>query len=282
MLGRGLKLGALGGPFTFNGQAARAMRARYPEFGEIVHYPTSEEAVAAALRAVVDATCAPEQSSRTGFHPGMLARLTAPGSGLHVVAQVTRTYHCSLLGKPGASLAGVRLVQGHDGSVNHSRPWLEANLPQARIEIVKTHSLAAARAVLDSDGSVASVGSRELIAEHGLAELARDIDEGSRVSYWAVSLRPVPDPRPTRLVVTARLGEDGGLGRLIADLSRAGFETWAAHARPSGLTLGEQDYLLKLSGSGDLDAVRARIAQHATARLAGAWVPREEDASVRG
>ena len=72
------------------------------------------------------------------------------------------------------------------------------------------------------------------------------------------------------------------MGRLIADLSRAGFETWAAHARLSGLTLGEQDYLLKLSGSGDLDAVRARIAQHATARLAGAWVPREEDASVRG
>ena len=41
----GLKLGALGGPNTFGGQAAERLRELYPEFTEIVFFPTSEQSM---------------------------------------------------------------------------------------------------------------------------------------------------------------------------------------------------------------------------------------------
>src|SRR5262249_55205074 len=155
----GLKLGALGGPQTFNGQAAQLLRETYPEFREIVYFPTSAEVVDAAIRGDVDAACAPEQMSRNGFHPGMLARMAPPTSILYVVAEVARAYDCALLGKPETRLAKIRLVLGHDGSINHSRSWLEANLENAEIKIVDTNSRDAARSALNSDGSIACVGS---------------------------------------------------------------------------------------------------------------------------
>jgi prephenate dehydratase len=271
----GLKLGALGGPHTFNGQAAEAMVERYPEFAMIVHYPTSDEAVAAALRGEVDATCAPEQTSISGFHAGMLARIATPGSPLHVVAEITRMYHCSLLGKPGAGLAQVRHVLGHSGSIAHSRTWLEANLPTARIEVVTSHSLVAAKAVLDGDGSIGSVGSPELAAKLGLVEVAKDIDGGSMVSYWAVSLRQLFSDAPNRLVVTGRFGDDAEMSKLIGALLEAGYALRTVYPRASGRALDEYDCMLRFKGSGHLDTVRAALSRFRSARLAGAWDARE-------
>jgi prephenate dehydratase len=270
MRGR-LNLGALGGPYTFNGQAAEAMLARYPQFGEIVHYPTSEEAIAAALRGEVDATCAPEQTSMSGAHAGMLARMTAPGSKLHVIAEIARAYHCSLLGKPGAALAQVKLVLGHNGSIAHSRTWLESNLPGATIEVVTTHSLVAAQSVLGSDGSIASVGSPELAAKFSLNELAADIDGGSQVNYWAVSLEPHFSAKPDRLVVAARFGDSSEISVLIADLLKAGYSLLTTYARTSGRALDEYDYMFRFTGSGELRPIQETLARFNTARLAGAW-----------
>jgi prephenate dehydratase len=266
-----LTLGALGGPHTFNGQAAAAMAARYPMFDRILYFPTSEETVAAALRSEVDAACAPEQTSLTGFHPGMLARMTAPGSRLCAIAEIARAYHCSLLAKPGARLGQVRHVLGHDGSIAHSRAWLDANLPGARIEVVTSHSEVAARTVLDGDGSIASVGSIDLAARFGLLELAKDIDNGSMVSYWAISLTPHFSDAPTRLVVTGRFGKGGALSELVCALLAGGYALQTIYPRASGRALDEYDCMLRFRGSGRLDVVRDTLARFPCARLAGAW-----------
>src|SRR5215467_5842042 len=141
----GLTLGALGGPHTFNAQAAKRLLRHYPQFGEISYFPTSEAVMQAALRGDVTAACGQEQISKDGFHVGMQARISAPGSRLYTIAEIAQAYHCSLLGKPGARLEQVRRILGHTGSVAHSRGWLEGNLPGAAIEIVETNSMAAAR-----------------------------------------------------------------------------------------------------------------------------------------
>ena len=269
-----MKLGALGGPYTFNGQAAQAMMPRYPEFDEIIHFPTSDDAIAAALRGEVDATCAPEQSSMAGVHGGMLARMVTPGSKLHVIAELSRAYHCSLLGKPATALSDIRHVLGHDGSIAHSRAWLEARLPQARIEIVTTHSLAAAQMVLDGDGSIASVGSPALTAKVALSELAADIDGGSMVNYWAVSLAPRFSDEPDRLLMTGRFGDNEEMSELIAGLLEAGYAFRTAHARASGQALDEYDHMLRFKGCGQIRRVLAAVAPFRSARLAGAWTSR--------
>jgi prephenate dehydratase len=272
--GRRLTLAALGGAHTFNAQAAKAMCERYPQFAGIVYRPTSDEVVQAALRGEADAACAPEQTSKTGFHAGMLARMVARQSKLYVIAETARRYRCSLLGKPGTKLAQVSRVPGHDGSIAHSRSWLEQHLPAAEVTVIDSHSEAAARTVLDGDGSIASVGAPDLAATLGLIELAREIDDGSALNYWALSLRPLFPDEPTRLLVTGRFGDDTRLAALVLTLAESGYLIRTVCPRPSGRALHEYDYMLRFGGIGRLDAVRTALARFGSVRLAGAWEAR--------
>lgn len=275
MSDRKLSLGALGGPDTFNGMGASQLQARYPMFAEIRYLPTSEAVVEAALSGAVDAGCAPEQMSRSGFHGDMLARMTEPGARLHVIAETARGYGCAFLAKPGAALAQIRLVIGHNGSINHSRAWLEEHLPQAKIEIVETHSQEAARTVLASDGSIASVGSADLAVKFGLAIQATDIDGGAAVNYWAVSLQPLFSDKPDRLLLTGRFGDDGQLAALIGSMAEAGYFLRTACARTIGEKLYDYNYMLRFAGAGALADIRQRLTHFPSLRLAGAWEVRD-------
>ena len=124
MLKSGMKLGSLGGAQTFGDQASRELMSRYPEFAEIVYSQTAEEVVDAVLDGKLDAACIPEQMTNTGFHPRDQSLVVRPGSKLHVMAETTHEYHCSLLGKPGATMAQIKRVIGHTGSVTQSRRWI--------------------------------------------------------------------------------------------------------------------------------------------------------------
>jgi prephenate dehydratase len=271
-----LTLAALGGPQTFNAMAAARLVACYPEFGRIVYFPTSEATIEAAARDEVDAACGQEQTSLNGFHTGMQARLTAPQSLLHVVAEISQRYRCSLLGKPGTEIGALRRVLGHDGSIAHSRRWLEAWLPGVTIEVVTTSSLGAARAVLDSDGSIGSVGSPGLAREFGLAELVKEIDDGCVVNYWAVSREPRFCPTPDRIAVAWRCGEGSPMTRFIGAIAETGFVLQAIYPRATGAALYEYDYLFRFRGSAPLADVRAAFKPYRGARLAGAWIARTE------
>jgi len=271
-----LTLGALAGPQTFNAMAAARLVACYPEFGRIVYFPTSEATIEAAARGEVDAACGQEQTSLNGFHTGMQARLAAPQSQLHIVAEVSQRYRCSLLGKPGSEIGALRRVLGHDGSIAHSRRWLEASLPGAAIEVVTTSSLGAARAVLEGDGSIGSVGSPSIAREFGLAELVKEIDDGSVVNYWAVSREPRFSRTPDRLVVAWRCGEGSPMTGFIGAIAETGFVLQAIYPRATGTALFEYDYLFRFCGSGRLDDVRAALKPYHGARLAGAWIVRTE------
>jgi prephenate dehydratase len=270
------KLGALGGAQTFGAQAARLMLEAYPEFdSQLVYFPTSEDALEALQRGDATAFCAPEQMSNTGFHVGMQKRMMAPESPLYVIAEITHAYHCSLLGKPGTQLSQIRRVLGHTGSITQSRPWLEAHLPHAEIEIVDTSSFGAAGTALAGDGSIASVGTSELARECALVELAKDIDGASIGSYWALSRDRLFSATPTRLVMAGRMKGDGQLSRMLCAMLAAGYALQTVSSRPSGKALYEYDYMLKLRGKGMLEKVQVILAEFGSMRLAGAFEARE-------
>jgi len=267
----GLTLGALGGEHTFNGQAAALLMRHYPEFTSIAYFPTSDAVLEAALSGEVTAGCGQEQTSKDGFHRGTQARISAPGSKLYVVAEISQRYQCSLLCKPGGTVEQVRWVLGHTGSIASSRPWLERNLPGVMIETVDTNSIGAARAVLEGDGSIASVGSPDLAREFGLSEVVSQIDNGSVVNYWAVSLWPLFDPAPDRVVVTGRLRGEPQMAELVCGLRDTGFNLHAVYPRATGTALYEYDYVFRFWGKGRLEQVQALLARLPAMRLAGAW-----------
>lgn len=267
-----LRLGALGGDTTFGGEAADLLCQAYPEFVEVRYFVTAEQMYSAVERGDIDAACAPEQTSTAGFHARSQAKIAFPGSPFHVLAEMQHAYRCSLLVRPGTSLAQVRTVLGHTGSISQSRPWLEAHLPAATIEVVATNSLGAAEIVASGDGTTASVGTRRAAARVGLSELAREIDDGSVGNYWAIGTRPLFPERATRWVVAARCGGDGDLGRMIASLQAAGLCLLTCHVQPTGSALFEYDHVLRLAGPAAVEAIRVVLRVFPTARLAGAFV----------
>lgn len=272
-LTQGLRLGALGGPNTFGGDASRQLMGLYPEFASIGYFHTAEDGF--TFRGEHDAMCAPQQMARTGFHPGINAYVADQGSTLNVIAEVTHVYHCSLLLKPGATIDGVREVRGHTGSITQCRPWLEENLPQATITIVHTSSHEAAREALASDGSIASVGTPGMAAQFGLEQAVRDIDGGSSANYWAISPHRLFSENPNRVVVTGRFDDEGVVGRLIDAIGVAGYGLRSVFTKASGVKLYEYDYLLWFGGAGALSAIEAIVAAVPGARLAGAYDARE-------
>ncbi len=271
----GLKLGALGGPATFGGQAAQRLRELYPEFTEIAYFRTAEECMDWESGRAGDAACAPEQMRWTGYHPGIHGLISPPDSKTYVIAEVTHVYHASLLAKPGTRLGDIREVQGHTGSITQSEDWLREHLPQARINIVDTSSHAAAQTVAAGDGSIASVGTPEMGRQFGLEVLAPDIDAGSVANYWALSPHAFFSESPTRVVVAGRFGPDGALTDIVTGLAQAGYRLHTVSTQPSGENLFEYDYVLRFLGAGSLAAVNEALARVPAARLAGAYEVRD-------
>jgi chorismate mutase / prephenate dehydratase len=267
-------LGSLGGPNTFGGDAARRLRELYPEFTSTIYFPTAEEGMSFADGRTL-AMCVPQQMKNTGAHVRMQTRIATPGSNFYVIAEVTHEYHCCLLVKPGTKLSQIKRVLGHTGSITQSRPWLEINVPQAKIEIVETHSMGAAQSVATGDGTIASVGTPGMGKEFGLEYAATEIDNGSVGAYWALSPRPLFSENPTRLVVSGRIGDDGVLSELVTALLRAGYGLQTIFAQASGRHLFEYDYVMRFAGKGALDAVKSAVAAFSAVRLAGAFEARE-------
>lgn len=270
-----LKLGALGGPNTFGGDAAQLMKRLYPEFSETLYFHTGEEGL--SFKGGNDAMCAPQQMARTGFHPGINAYVASPASELYVICDVTHVYHCSLLVKRGSSLSDIKEVRGHTGSITQSRPWLEQHLPQAEIHIVHTSSHEAAREVSQSDGSLASVGTPGMAEQFDLAQAGVDIDGGSSANYWALSPHPMFSETPQQLVIAGRFEGSGKVGQLIRRLGEADYQFQTMFTQASGEKLYEYDCVLRFGGDGRLGDVKAAVGSVSGARLAGAYERRTSD-----
>jgi prephenate dehydratase len=244
------------------------MMAQYDAFGDIVYFPTTEDAMRFDA---CDALCAPQQMSKTGLHSRMQSRVAAQGSTLYVIADVTHAYHCSLLIKPGTEAEQIRRVLGHTGSVTQSRDWIERHLPRATIEIVETSSMGAAAEVASGDGSVASIGTPGMAAEFGLEQYGTDIDGHSVGSYWALSPHSLFSERPNRVVVSGRFSDGGHFSEVVTALREAGFLVQSVFPLATGRHLYEYDYAICFSGDGSLTGVRSALVPFDEARLAGAY-----------
>jgi prephenate dehydratase len=252
MAASNLRIATLGGPATFAAQAAE----RFVTGGSVTYYPSAGEEWAALARGDIDALVMLAESSRTGF--GELARrAAAPDFPYYVLAEETVPYGCLLLARPGSGR--ITRILGH-GSIAQCRPYLDRHYPGVEVVTERTSSLDAAARVAAGDGSLALIGTAQTAAQFGLEVLARDVDGGTVGRYWLVGREASFSDRPRRLILSVRLGPAGDLSRVIASLAAAGFGLESIAAWPTGAALFEYDYLLRLSGEGELGAVRAASA----------------------
>ena len=269
------RLGALGGPHTFGGQAARAMLELRPDLGAVAYLPNSAELFADDGNWRVDAACVPAHTSRAGAHLSTHRKL-ADRPDMYVVGEIEHAYRCALLVRSGTRLTDIRTVLGHTGSHNQSRAWLGRMGPDADLMVVDTHSRGAALAVAAGDGTLAAVGTTDLADETGLEILEHDIDDGSIGLYWAVGPRLLMSSTPDRVVVAGTTGATPSHQDLTATLRLlhvTGYAVAAVFSEAVGDRLLHNRVVLYCHGSAEssLQVLASGLELIAPFRLAGAY-----------
>lgn len=243
-----LRIGALGGPTTFAGQAAERFRDR----SELTYFQTGAEEWKALAAGAIDAFVMLAESSVTG-PADLMKRAAAPEFPYYIVAEAQVPYGCLLLAKPGSG--EIERILGH-GSVSQCKAWLDAHYPGVPLEAQETSSLEAAEKVLNGDGSLALVGTTATAEQFGLDILAREIDGGATGRYWLVGRKPDFAENPRTATASGRFGSRPELTDAITAISGAGYWLRSIACWPTGQALFEYDYLLAFSGDGELAVVR--------------------------
>lgn len=266
---RRLTVGTLGGPGTFAHQGTLRLEELHPELGDITYLPTMDGVWAALAAGDIDLAVLSEQTSRLGW--GEADEVVAPvDAEVYVYAAAVVPYGCSLLVREGTALADVDAVYGH-GSIRQCRRWLDAHLPGVPATMHEKNSVEAAREVAAGDGTKAVVGTTITAELTGLVPLATGIDEGATGLWWAMSATPRYAEAPDTVIVAARCGGDGELGRLVGAVERAGPGLVTAYSQGTGERLHEYDHLLTFRGPSRLADVHGALAPFGRTRLVGAY-----------
>jgi len=261
-----IRIGTLGSAATFAGEATASMRKLYPEFSEAVYFPSMNDCWLELKRGTVDAVILGVE--RTG-QPHIGYPVIA--HGCHVIGEFSQPLNCSLYVKPGTQKSSVRKISGH-GSIFQCAVYLERNFPGVPREAHGLNSVAAAKAMLDGDGTLAVVGSSSLPREvSGLETLATAIDDGAIASWWAVANQPLFSDTPDIIVIALRCGPDRRLGTLIAAIHETGYVLQTAASFPVNNGLSVYDYILTFGGKGTRSSVQTVVARFSGSRLAGAF-----------
>jgi prephenate dehydratase len=226
-----LRVATLGGPGTFAGLATDAACERFPELGDVVYHPTMDEVWDAVGSRTADIGILGAETSSTGLTE--IAEHLLHDDSFFVLGEVVVPYRCMLLGKPGASTEQIRLVVGH-GSLRLCRRSLSVLVPDAEVRVHPQNSLAAARDVLNSDGSMAVVGTSRSKEEFGLDILAEDVDGGCEGAWWLLSADLRLSEHPDHVVVVVESERLDTLHRLMTRMASFGMAARSVMTRPLG------------------------------------------------
>ncbi len=211
-----LRVATLGGPGTFAGQATSAALKKYTDLGDVVYYPTMTQVWDAVTAQTEDVGLLGAETSSTGLTE--IAERLIEDDSCSVLGEVVVPYNCMLLGKPGASIEQITLVVGH-GSLKLCERTLNRLLPNADLQVHPENSMAAARDVINSDGSVAVIGTTRSKEDFGLELFAEDVDEGSECAWWLLSARLHLGNHPDRVIVAVEPKNSDTLQQLLTRMS---------------------------------------------------------------
>ena len=227
-----MRVGYQGEPYSYSWRAAGEL---FPD-GEAIGLHGFAEAFQALDAGRVDRLVLPVENSTTGSVLPVLDRL--PGDGAHspiaIVAEHLVEVRHSLLGVPGASLAGVRRALSHPEALAQA----EATLLELGIEpVARSDTAGAVREVAEAgDTTVAALAPPEAGAEHGLDVLRPDVMDRDHNTTRFVVLRPGepevgPDDDKTTMVFTVA-HQPGALALALTELGLRGANLTRIESRP--------------------------------------------------
>jgi len=251
-----LKVAYLGPEATFTQEAARRSFGRSVELDP---EPTVAEVFARVESGEAQHGVVPVENSMEGAVSHTFDELMS--SPLKICGEVYLPVSQNLLAR-GSSLQSIETVRSHPMALSQAASWLRKELPRARVEEVESTGEAARRAA--EEPGTAAVGSLLAAESHGLAVLARNIQD-SRTNAtrfivigrsWAGSTG-----RDKTSVVFAFKDRPGGLIDALGVFSAEGINLTRIESRPSRQRAWTYVFFVDLQGHPeDAEVIRALAA----------------------
>jgi prephenate dehydratase len=231
---------------TFGSFSEAAARRRWPDL-EVVPCREATDVVTAVRRGRADAGCLPIENSLVGSVTTTYDLLEeAFGDGtLTLTHEIVYPVHHTLLGLPGATLAGIRRVLSHPVALGQCRRWLSRELPEA--ELVSAWDTAGSAEIVarERDTGLAAIAARYAAEVYALVPLAERIEDDrtnqtrflvfTRVdaaSEDAPELAEVPSKRYKTSLVIVIDHRPGMLAQVLQAFGARDVNLTALHSRP--------------------------------------------------
>ena len=172
---------------------------------------------------------------------------------LHIQREVIIPIQMCLLGRPGASVEGVRQVLTFSHASAQCRQWLRANVPGAEIVMARSTAEGAEMVAASDDPSVAAIANSLAATTYGLDILAMDIEDHSENStrFVVVGRDHIPAPTghdKTSIVVYQKADRPGSLLSILQEFAARTINLTLLLSRPTKTALGEYCFLLDMEG----------------------------------
>ena len=172
---------------------------------------------------------------------------------LRIVGEYLVPVNFVLVGRPGTTLADVRVINAHPVAYGQTHLWLDAHLP-SHGHLPATSNVAAAASLFENDFADAAVAPPGITAHHDVVVLAENIgDNPNAVTRFVLVSRTTRLPEPTGADKTSIIAElpDNNAGRLVEMLeqfSTRGVNMSLLESRPIGDALGRNRFIIDLDG----------------------------------
>ncbi|MFT4307502.1 MAG: prephenate dehydratase [Microbacterium sp.] len=238
-----------------SGTFTEAALAQVPEARDQIWKSVNN--VAEALADVVEgrsdaAMIAIENSVDGGVSTAQDALATMPG--LRIVGEYLVPVSFVLVGRPGATLAQVRLIAAHPVAYAQCLRWLGRELP-GHAHVPASSNIASAVGLTDgSSDADAAIAPPGILEHHDLTLLAPDIgDNKQAVTRFVLVERTVAPPPPTGADKTSLIVElpseyPGALMEMLEQFATRGINLSLLASRPIGDALGRYRFVIDADG----------------------------------
>jgi prephenate dehydratase len=271
------RVGYLGPPGTFSEQALLTE----PDLAasEIVDYPSIVDVIDAVSDGEVDLGLVPLENALEGAVNATVDTL-AFDADLVIQREVVIRVQLNLLGRPGATIDGIKRVLSIPVATAQCHAFLHSRLPRAERHAANS-TAEAARVLGDSDDpALAAIGTSLAAQLYGLEILATDIEDHpeNQTRFGLLARSGVPAPTghdKTSIVVFQSSDQPGSLLSILQEFAARSINLTHVHSRPTKRGLGDYCFFLDMEGHvGDelvADCLRDLKSKQADVKFLGSY-----------
>lgn len=214
-----------------------AVQRAFPDESEPVPCRENRDVTRAVAEGTVDYGVLPIENTLAGSvlatYDAILAEPT-----VHAIRELVLPIHHCLLGVPGSTLDGLRVVESHPVALAQCMLFF-ARHPELHPQPTYDTAGSASEIARSRDDHRGALASRAAARRYGLAILAADIEDrpDNQTRFLVLSREAAPLPRgvPARTLIAATAkNEPGSLLRLLTPIAERGLNMVKLESRPTG------------------------------------------------